>query len=162
MSELISDHSEYTIGVMEDNNYRPIIMWNLKIRSYISEKDHQYRAYGCDIIVQGRDGHKKVFKVWIKEADIHKFGPTRAAIVDQTHGELIRNSRFDTSLWSDLVPKLIEESAETIVYQRAARNIGLQWDYLVSESRKFGSTLKLEFCEIVYKDKGMNLVCISL
>ena len=64
---------------------------------------------------------RKDFNVWIKEGDLHKFGATRAAIVDQTHGELIRNSRFDQSLWSELVPKLIEASAETIIHQRAAK-----------------------------------------
>ena len=55
-------------------------------------------------------------------------------------------------MWGDLVPKLIENSAESIIHQRAAKNIGLQWDYLVSESRHFGTLLRLEYCEIVYKN----------
>ena len=154
MPELVNTESEFTIGVVDEDVYRPIIMWNLEIKSYISEKDQQFRAYGCKVKVQGKNGHLKTFDVWIKEVDFHKFNATRSAIVDQTHGELIRNSRFDHSLWSDLVPKLIEASAETIVHQRAAKNIGLAWDYLVTESRRFGSTLNPDFCEIVYKDIG--------
>ena len=130
-------------------------MWNISIKSYISEKDHPFRAYGCEVYLQGRNGEKKTFKVWIKEGDFQRFSATRHAIVDQTHGELIRNSKFDHSLWSDLVPKLIESSWESIIHQRAARNIGLAWDYLISESRKFGGKLlNLNYVEIVYKDIG--------
>ena len=154
MSELVNDQSEFTIGVMDGDIYRPVIMWNLEIKSYISEKDHNYRAYGCHVKLQGRNGQMKVFNVYIKEGDFHKFGPTRTAIVDQTHGELIRNSKFDFSLWGELVPKLIEAAAETLTYQRAARNVGLAWDFLVSESKRLGSVLRPEFCEIVYKDIG--------
>ena len=160
MSELITTASEFTIGIMDDDVYRPVIMLNLHIRSYISEKSHQFRAYGCQVVLQGRDGKRKDFNVWIKEGDLHKFGATRAAIVDQTHGELIRNSRFDQSLWSELVPKLIEASAETIIHQRVAKNIGLAWDYLIEESRKLGPNLDINFCEIVYKDIGMILLYI--
>ena len=69
-------------------------------------------------------------------------------------GELIRNSRFDPSLWADLIPNLIESAADTIVYQRAARNIGLAWHYLVQEARLFRNVLHLQHCEIVYKDFG--------
>ena len=52
------------------------------------------------------------------------------------------------------MPKIIEESSETIVHQRAAKNIGLQWDYLMSESRRTGDNLNIDFVEIVYKDVG--------
>ena len=152
MTELITDNSDCSIGLVEDGLYKPVIMWNLKIMSYISEKAHQYRAYGCNITVQARNGEKKIFKVWIKESEFHKFRATRGAIVDQTFGELIRNSQFDHNLWSELVPKIIEESSETIVHQRAAKNIGLQWDYLMSESRRTGDNLNIDFVEIVYKD----------
>ena len=59
-------------------------------------------------------------------------------------------------MWGDLVPKLIENSAESIIHQRAAKNIGLQWDYLVSESRHFGTLLRLEYFEIFYKNIVYN------
>ena len=51
MPELVNDKSDFTIGLMDGDQYFPVIMWNLKIRSYISEKSNQYRAYGCDVIL---------------------------------------------------------------------------------------------------------------
>ena len=87
MPELTNAESDYSIGIVDnEGQYRPVIMWNLEIKSYISEKDHPYRAYGCIVKLQSRIGDSKSFKVWIKEADFHKFSATRSAIVDQTHG----------------------------------------------------------------------------
>ena len=62
MPELVNDKSDFTIGIMEGDQYFPVIMWNLKIRSYISEKSNQYRAYGCDVILQGIGGKKRYLK----------------------------------------------------------------------------------------------------
>ena len=64
------------------------------------------------------------------------------------------HSRFDVSLRSDLVPKLIFDSSMTIQHQRPARNIGLQWNYLKYMAFDFGGVPQLE--HIVYKDVGMK------
>ena len=87
MPELTNAENDFTIGLVDsEGQYRPVIMWNLEIQSYISEKDHPFRAYGCLVKLQGRQDHLKTFKVWIKESDFHKFSATRSAIMDQTHG----------------------------------------------------------------------------
>ena len=52
------------------------------------------------------------------------------------------------------MPKLIEDASDTITYQRAARNVGLAWHYLVQESRLFGNILQLDRVEIVYRGEG--------
>ena len=90
MAELTNSVNEFTIGIYNNEGvYVPVIMWNIEVKSYISEKDHPFRAYGCEVKIQGRTGDIKVFKVWIKEHDFQRFAPTRTAIVDQTHGKLI-------------------------------------------------------------------------
>ena len=161
MTELVNTESDCTIGVIETENdvetYRPLICWNLKIESYISEKGSPYRAYGCLVKVKGKRGEVKTFKVFIKEGDFCKFDRVRTAIVAQTHGELILNSRFDHTLWSDLVPKLLFECADTIRHQQPARNIGLQWQYLKTAAFDHGGVPQLEHVEIVYKDIGKIL-----
>ena len=78
----------------------------------------------------------------------------------QTHGQLILNSRFDPSLWTDFVPKLLVDCSDTIKHQRPARNIGLQWHYLKSMAFEHGGLLQLEHVEIVYKDVGEHIYCI--
>ena len=158
--ELTNTQSEYTIGIVDTENdcevYRPIIMWNLKIESYISEKDLPYPAYCCTVKVRGSRGEIESFKVYIKDADFHKFEKVRSAIVAQTHGHLILNSRFDTVMWSNFVPKLLIDSADNILYQRPARNIGIQWHYLRSMSFAYEGVLQLEHVEVVYKDVVYN------
>ena len=69
-------------------------------------------------------------------------------------GELIMNSRFNTNLWAELVPKLIFDSRMSIKYQRPARNVGLEWNYLKKRSFDHGGVLQLDDVEIVYKDIG--------
>ena len=102
--ELNNTESECTIGVFDAENdkpvYRPVIMWNLSIETYLSQKDSSYRSYGCIVKVKGKQGQIKSFKVFIKEGDFAKFERVRAAIVAQTFGELILNSRFNLSMWS--------------------------------------------------------------
>ena len=159
--ELINTESDCTIGVFETVNddeliYRPVIMWNLYILTYLSQKDSSYRAYGCEVKVKGKQGQIKSFKVFIKEGDFSKFDRVRAAIVAQTYGELILNSRFDLSLWSDLVPKLLLDCSDTIRHQQPARNIGLQWHYLKSKAFEHDGIPQLEHVEIVYKDVVYN------
>ena len=136
--ELVNTENECTIGVYDNENddliYRPVIMWNLTIESYLSEKDSTYRAYGCFVKVKGKQGSIKSFKIFIKESEFSKFGRVKAAIVAQTNGELILNSNFDFSLWSDLVTKLLIDCADTIRHQQPARNIGLQWHYLKTQA----------------------------
>ena len=94
MTELINTESETTIGVLEkkdeDEVYVPIICWNLAILSYISDPESSYRAFGCVIKIQSRDqASVKSFKVFIKETDFYKFDRVRAAIVAQTHGNIL-------------------------------------------------------------------------
>ena len=57
-------------------------------------------------------------------------------------------------MWSDFVPKLLSDCSDTIVHQRPARNIGLQWYYLRNMAYKHGGMLQLDHVEIVYKDVG--------
>jgi hypothetical protein len=158
--ELVNTKSECTIGVVEaDENddievYRPVIMWNIAINSYLSEKDSTYRAYGCTVKVKGNQGEIKSFHVFIKDADFSKFERVRSAIVNQTHGQLILNSRFDPSLWTDFVPKLLFDCSDRIEHCRPARNIGLQWHYLQSMAFNHGGVLQLDHVEIVYNDIG--------
>ena len=159
--ELINTKNDFTIGVIEigeneEEVYRPVIMWNLSINSYLSEKDSSYRAYGCTVRVKGKRGDIQVFKVFIKDADFSKFERVRSAIVNQTHGQLILNSRFDLSIWTDFVPKLLFDCSDTIEHQRPARNIGLQWKYFQSMAFNHGGLLQLEHVEIVYKDIVFN------
>ena len=58
--ELNNTENECTIGVFDTEDdelvYRPVIMWNLCINSYLSEKDLSYRAYGCVVKVKGKQG----------------------------------------------------------------------------------------------------------
>ena len=159
--ELVNTKNDFTIGVIEigeneEEVYRPVIMWNLSINSYLSEKDSSYRAYGCTVRVKGKRGDIQAFKVFIKDADFSKFERVRSAIVNQTHGQLILNSRFDLSIWTDFVPKLLFDCSDTIEHQRPARNIGLQWKYLQSMAFNHGGLLQLEHVEIVYKDIVFN------
>ena len=162
MSVLINTVSEVTIGIMETKDddtevYVPLILWNLVILSYLSDPDLSYRAYGCMVKIQSRAQAKiKSFLVYIKESEMYKFDRVRAEIVAQTHGELVMHNRFDLSLWSDLVPKLIFDSSMTIMHQRPARNIGLAWNYLKKMSFEFGGVPQLEHVEIVYKDVVYN------
>ena len=158
--ELVNTVNDYTIGYLEtddngDENYQPIILWNLAIESYISEAELSYRAYGCTVKMKGKQA-MKTFKIFIKEGEFNKFEKVRAAIVSQTHGELILNSRFDQTQWSDFVSKLMFDCSERIQHKRPARNIGLQWNYLVSQSFEKGGVLQLDDVEIVYRDVVYN------
>ena len=160
--ELVNSESECSIGILEKGNedeiviYLPLIMWNLQIKSYISEKDSSYRAYKCQVKISGKNVKVESFCVFIKDSDFSKFDKVRAAIVSQTHGHLIMNSRFDNNLWSDFVPKLIFESSDKIIYQRTAKNVGLQWHYLKSMAFDHGGALQLEHVEVVYRDVVYN------
>ena len=158
--ELNNTENECTIGVFDTEDdelvYRPVIMWNLCINRYLSEKDLSYRAYGCVVKVKGKQGQVKSFNIFIKESDFGRFDRVRKSIVDQTFGELILNSRFDFSLWSDLVPKLLIDCSDNIRHQQPARNIGLQWHYLKSKAFEHGGVLQMEHVEIVYKDVVYN------
>lgn len=161
MSELINTESDTTIGIMEmkedEETYVPVICWNLSIVSYVSDPDSSFRAYGCDVKIRSMvDGVVKTFRVFIKENDFFKFERVRPAIVAQTHGELIMNSKFDPCLWSDFVPRLLFDSRLAIKHQRPARNIGLQWNYLKKKAFNFGGAPQLEHVEIVYRDIVYN------
>ena len=94
MSELINTESETTIGILETNDdndvYVPVICWNLKINSYISDPDSSYRAYGTTVKIQSRNqGNVKSFQVFIKESDFYRFEKVRASIVAQSHGKYL-------------------------------------------------------------------------
>ena len=83
--ELINTESDCTIGVFDNVNddeliYRPVIMWNLTILTYISQQDSSYRPYGCDVKVKGKQGQIKSFRVFIKEGDFSKFDLVRALL----------------------------------------------------------------------------------
>ena len=162
MSQLINTESEVSIGIMESKNdgpsvYVPVILWNLTIKSYVSDPDLSYRAYGCLVKIQSRsNGTIKEFFVYIKESDMYTFSKVRSAIVAQTHGELVMHNRFEQDLWADLVPKLVFDSSMSIKYIRPARNIGLQWNYLKKMAFDHGGIIQLKDVEIVYKDVVYN------
>ena len=63
--------------------------------------------------VKGRQEKIKSFEVFIREGDFNKFERVRTAIVAQTHGELILNSRFDPCLLSEFVTELQFEQSST-------------------------------------------------
>ena len=151
--------NEYSIGVLEEaqdstETYRPLVLWNLKIESYVSDPDIAYRAYGCLLKIKSKQGGVKSFKIFIKEGDFNKFDKVWSAIVAQSHGELIMNKRFDHNLWAEFVPKLLFDSYDEIIHQCPARNIGLQWHYLVSKAFEKQGILQIDDVEIVYKDVG--------
>ena len=92
MSELVNTYNDTTIGIIDLKNneevYTPLICWNVKVVSYISDPDHSYRAYGCDVKIQSRlSSTIKTYRVYIKEFNFSKFDKVRAAIVSQTHGK---------------------------------------------------------------------------
>ena len=35
MAELVTNFSDTSIGILEDDTYRPIMMWNIAVKSYI-------------------------------------------------------------------------------------------------------------------------------
>ena len=156
--ELVNTVNDYTIGFLEanengDENYQPVILWNLTSESYISDPESSYRAYGCIVKIKGKHDMKS-FKIFVKEGDYSKFEKVRATIVTQTNGELLLSSRVDHTLLSGFVPKLMFDCYAKIKHQWPARNIGRQWQYLVSRAFEKGGVLQLEDVEIVY----MNIV----
>ena len=68
--ELVNTVNEYSIGVLEEaqdgtETYRPLVLWNLKIESYVSDSDIAYRAYGCLLKIKSKQGGGEKFQ------DIH-------------------------------------------------------------------------------------------
>ena len=73
-------------------------------------------------------------------------------ITKKTFGRMILNRPFDNNLWTEFVPKLLFDVKDVIKHQRPAKNIGLQFDYLLEKSFEHRGVLQLQDVEVVYPD----------
>ena len=62
------------------------------------------------------------------------------------------NRPIENHLWTEFVPKLLFDVKDQIKHQRPARNIGLQFEYLLEKSFDHRGVLQLEDLEVVYPD----------
>ena len=78
------------------------------------------------------------------------FTKVHQTIVDKTYGRMILNRPIENSQWREFVPKLLFDARASIRHQRPAKNIGLQFDYLIEKSFEHRGILQLQDVEIVY------------
>ena len=83
---------------------------------------------------------------------LNSFNKCHETIMTKTYGRLVLNRPIENSAWTDFVPKLLFDVKDTIRHQRPAKNIGLQYDYLVEKSFEHGGVLQLQDVEVVYPD----------
>ena len=72
--------------------------------------------------------------------------------MNKTYGQLVLNRPIENQLWTEFVPKLLFDVRDTIKHQRPAKNIGLQFDYLLDQAFDHGGVLQLKDLEVVYPD----------
>ena len=88
-----------------------------------------------------------------KAADFqNSFKKCHETIMNKTFGRLILNRPIENHLWTEFVPKLLFDVKDEIKHQRPAKNIGLQFDYLVERSFEHRGVLQLKDLEVVYPD----------
>ena len=63
---------------------------------------------------------------------------------------MILNRPIDNSQWTEFVPRLLFDARASIKHQRPARNIGLQFEYLLEKSFEHRGVLQLKDVEVVY------------
>ena len=156
--ELVNSVDSGTIGIMvpddEDpssKRYQPLIMWNMKVVSYISAPPSvsSFRAYRCKVKMSSG----VEFIININANDFHSsFRKVHEAIVNKTHGVLVLQKPIENSLWTEFVPKLLLESSDEIYYQRPALNTGLNCSYLEEKAFEHGGVIQLSDVEVVYTD----------
>ena len=62
----------------------------------------------------------------------NSFRKCHETIIDKTYGRMILSRPIDNIQWTDFVPRLLYDVKDSVKYQRPAKNIGLQFDYLLS------------------------------
>ena len=82
----------------------------------------------------------------------NSFKKCHETIMNKTYGRLVLHRPIDNSLWTEFVPKLLFDVKDTIRHQRPAKNIGLQFDYLLEQSFQHRGVLQLKDVEVVYPD----------
>ena len=82
----------------------------------------------------------------------NSFKKVHEPIMNKTYGRLVLNRPIDNSLWIEFVPKLLFDARSSIRHQRPAKNIGLQFDYLLEQSFKHRGVLQLKDVEVVYPE----------
>ena len=158
---LVNNIDDSTIGFLVDKEneqrneivqeYEPAIMWNLKVLSYISAppESSTYRAYHCEVKLAGGPA----FEVNFKAMDfMNSFRKVHETITNKTYGRLVLNRPIENNLWTEFVPKLLFDVKDSIKHQRPARNIGLQYEYLVEQAFDHRGVLQLKDVEVVYPD----------
>lgn len=80
----------------------------------------------------------------------NSFKKVHETIMNKTYGRLVLNRPIENSLWMEFVPKLLFDVKDTIKHQRPAKNIGLQFDYLMERSFVHHGVLQLDDVEVVY------------
>ena len=80
----------------------------------------------------------------------NSFRKCHETIIDKTYGRMVLNRPIDNSLWTEFVPRLLFDARAAIRHQRPAKNIGLQFDYLLEKSFEHRGILQLKDVEIVY------------
>ena len=76
----------------------------------------------------------------------------------QATGDMILYKSFNNSLWVDFILRLLVDQRNSILKQRPARNIGLQYSYLVEKSFNLGclniDDVQMVYPEVVYDAYG--------
>ena len=72
-----------------------------------------------------------------------------SAVKSKTHGEVIHHANFDTSLWNEMIPKILLDFPD-MPKMRPALNWGIQYKSLVNMAPGDKSKLLREHLEIVY------------
>ena len=80
------------------------------------------------------------------------FKKVHETIMNKTYGRLVLNRPIENNLWTEFVPKLLYDVKDTIRHQRPAKNIGLQFEYLLEQSFHHHGVLQLKDAEVVYPD----------
>ena len=78
------------------------------------------------------------------------FKKCHETIIEKTYGRMILNRPIENTHWVEFIPRLLYDVKDNIKYQRPAKNIGLQFDYLVERSFSHRGALQLEDVEVVY------------
>ena len=128
---------------------------NKLIFSYISAPPEScaYRAFRCQVKIAGGS----TFMVNFKATDFQtSFRKCHETIMNKTYGRLVLNRPIENSVWTDFVPKLLFDVKDNIKHQRPAKNIGLQFDYLLERSFEHRGVLQLNDVEVVYPDVVYN------
>jgi hypothetical protein len=82
----------------------------------------------------------------------NSFKKVHETIMNKTYGRLVLNRPIENRLWTTFVPRLLFDVKDTIKHIRPAKNIGLQFDYLLERSFAHHGVLQLEDVEVVYPD----------